>query len=251
MPSFTDFKDQKRVKALIIGDSGSGKTGLLATLANAGYNLRIIDLENNLNVIGSYLKGDAAKNIHYASLDPNDKRALEGINALVRHWKIGTEDLGPTKDWTNKEVLVIDSTTKLGDVCLNCTSATNKDDRTHYMNAGEEFQNLMSFLLDPSPLRFNVVCLAHIRYVAVQSDKVADTMTMKAYPTSVGSKLPISFARGFTDVFGIKVSAIGQNVKRVIRTDADSMMGMKSSNPSKLKLEEEFDLGVIFNKLLT
>jgi hypothetical protein len=36
------------VKAMLAADSGSGKTGALACLVDAGFNLRILDFDNGL-----------------------------------------------------------------------------------------------------------------------------------------------------------------------------------------------------------
>ena len=43
MPSFLSHPNQKRVKLLLLGDPGAGKTGLMATLANKDYKVRILD----------------------------------------------------------------------------------------------------------------------------------------------------------------------------------------------------------------
>lgn len=248
MPAFNDFHNEKRIKVLIIGDSGTGKTGSIATLANEGYNVRIIDLENNLNVLNSYLTDEGKKRINYVSFDPENSKTVEGINAMIRHWKIGSEDLGKLTEWTNNDVLVIDSTTRLGDACLAATGATNKDNRTHYMTAADLFDEVTHYAL--ANLKCNVVMLSHVTFVEVPHAKIPDTMTRRAYPATVGAKHPTRFGRGFTDIYAIKVSSTGDKVTRTFRTDADSLMGLKSSNPSKLKVEEEFNLGKIFKKLL-
>ena len=255
MPAFSEFKKTQRVKLLIAADSGSGKTGCLASLANAGYRLRIIDLEDNLNVLNSYLTEEGIKNVHWITIDPEDPKAAQGIQALTRHWKIGAEDLGKTSSWTNKDVLVIDSATRLGDACLAATKPANSDGRTHYISAGQEFDEIMDYILGPA-LNCNIVVTAHLRYKEVVQnpgpgqDPAKMPKLFRIYPTCLGDTMTTRFSRGFTDVFGIEVSSMGNKVTRHFRTDADSMMGMKSSAPSVLKLKEDFDLGAIFNKLL-
>lgn len=250
MPSFENFQAEQRVKLLLIGDSGAGKTGSLANLANAGYQLRIVDLEGNLNVLNSFLTEEGKKNINYVTFDPEDARCVDGIERITRTWKTATEDFGEVKKWDNNHVLVIDSATRLGDACLAATAATTKDGRSHYMAAGDKFHDILAWTNGLNKLKCNVIYTAHVRYVEVPHDKILDQKTLKAYPSCLGSKMPQEFSRAFTDVFSIKVSASGQKVTRVFRTDADSLMGMKSSAPNKLAIEEAFDLGVVFNKLL-
>ena len=38
----------KITKCILLGDSGTGKTGALASLVKAGYKLRVLDLDNKL-----------------------------------------------------------------------------------------------------------------------------------------------------------------------------------------------------------
>ena len=50
MTSFKDHISTQRAKLMIVGDSGSGKTASLASLANAGYNVRILDFDDGLDI---------------------------------------------------------------------------------------------------------------------------------------------------------------------------------------------------------
>jgi Tfp pilus assembly pilus retraction ATPase PilT len=51
MPSMLDHESNELVKILVAADSGSGKTGSLASLVDAGFNLRILDFDNGLSVL--------------------------------------------------------------------------------------------------------------------------------------------------------------------------------------------------------
>lgn len=55
MPPLTAHQSGKTTKLLFIGDSGAGKSGALASLASEGYNLRILDLDNGLDVLKNLL----------------------------------------------------------------------------------------------------------------------------------------------------------------------------------------------------
>lgn len=63
MPKLSAHQSAKITKMILIGDSGTGKTGALTSLAEAGYNLRILDLDNGLDVLVNYLRASQAKPI--------------------------------------------------------------------------------------------------------------------------------------------------------------------------------------------
>lgn len=66
MPSLEDHESKHIVKALIAADSGAGKTGGLASLVDAGLNLRILDFDNGLSPLKNYIKDKAnLKNVYF------------------------------------------------------------------------------------------------------------------------------------------------------------------------------------------
>ena len=56
MPKLENHQSTNITKMLLVGDSGSGKTGALASLAKAGFNLRIIDVDAGLDVLSNLLR---------------------------------------------------------------------------------------------------------------------------------------------------------------------------------------------------
>ena len=61
MPPLATHAATKRTKLLIVGDPGSGKTALLGSLANAGYNVRILDFDAGVDILFAYVKPDCAQ----------------------------------------------------------------------------------------------------------------------------------------------------------------------------------------------
>ena len=51
MPLFDQFAASQTIKALFMGHSGAGKTGALAALAAAGYNVRVLDLDKGVEIL--------------------------------------------------------------------------------------------------------------------------------------------------------------------------------------------------------
>ena len=56
MPSMDQHESNHLVKIMIAADSGSGKTGSLAALVEAGFNVRVLDFDNGLSVLKGYTK---------------------------------------------------------------------------------------------------------------------------------------------------------------------------------------------------
>lgn len=146
MPSIVDIAAAP-AKIVLVGKSGAGKTGSLASLVAAGYNLRILDTDNGVKVLHNLLTDshypyakiirqreiDLAKAVHFIPIStemrlrhisrklPNDKVIIEKLLApasaeawttmldKLDQWKDGETDYGPVRSWDTSSVLVIDS----------------------------------------------------------------------------------------------------------------------------------------------
>ena len=56
MPSLANHQSNEYTKMLLEGDSGSGKTGSLASLVAAGFSLRILDMDNGLEPLKQFVQ---------------------------------------------------------------------------------------------------------------------------------------------------------------------------------------------------
>lgn len=146
MPSITEDINSP-AKILLIGKSGAGKTGSLASLVAAGYNLRIIDTDKGVRPLRSLLTDshypysaiikargiDLSTAVRYIPIDtsmkmrtitqklPNDKtttqtilapsdaRAWTRVISVLDGWKDDDLDLGSVRTWGLNDVLVFDS----------------------------------------------------------------------------------------------------------------------------------------------
>ena len=61
MANISKHKSTSVTKLLLCGVSGSGKTSALASLANAGKKLRILDYDDGLDILPEFLKPDVVK----------------------------------------------------------------------------------------------------------------------------------------------------------------------------------------------
>ena len=74
MPKASDYTKSSYVKFLFVGNSGAGKTGALTSLVEAGYRLRIVDLDAGLDALIQHVQASDPKlldQIEYVSFrDP-------------------------------------------------------------------------------------------------------------------------------------------------------------------------------------
>ena len=80
MPPLSKHQSGCATKMLLLGDSGAGKTGALASLAQAGYNLRILDLDSGVDVLRNLLGDNAAANVESVTLTDPMKPVLSLIH---------------------------------------------------------------------------------------------------------------------------------------------------------------------------
>lgn len=258
MPSLKDHQSSQTTKLLLIGDSGAGKTGSLASLAAAGYNLRIMDLDNGIDVIGGLLR-DASKyppeaidRVSYVTITdpmksmggklvPKSATVWQRATKLLDNWKTDTEDLGPVSSWTPNEVLVIDSLTFISNAALNLVLAMNArlGQRPHQSDWGDAqtlVEGLLGYLYDDS-IKCNVVMTSHITFLGEEGN-------IQGYPSTLGAKLPPKVGRYFNNTLIMKSTGLGVNTKRKILTNPAGGIAGKNSNPGKVKAEYDIVNGL-------
>lgn len=248
MPSFATHLSSPLIKAMITGESKSGKTGLLATLANSDEIDRMVvfDFDNGLDIMGSYLTPAAVAKVFYQTFDRFDAGSYQKARDLIKHWKTPTEDLGPLKNFGPRDVVVMDSGTFFGDACMEAAKKKNGIDKdTQIPQAvwgdGQAYFMKVVDAFTSDKLPCNLIWNTHIRMLEDPIRK-----TMKGFPETVGSKLSGRIARSFNNLWLVETKLDG---KRTIRTQANSFMTLGSSAPTVLKAEEDFDLGAIFKKI--
>lgn len=250
MPSFRKHTVSKSTKLLLVGDSGAGKTATLATLANAGYNVRILDFDNGLDILSSYLNDDAVDRVHYETLRDDLKKATAFAEAikLINDWKTDDVDFGPVANWTEKDVLVIDSMTMMGTSALKAAlqksgnKMTDQPSQPQWGEAMRNVENIIQYLTSDS-LKCNVIFTSHIHF---QEDASGAS---KGYPSVVGSKLPTIISRYFNCVMRLDVKPSKSGGQRVLRTVSDFRMNLKNTAPKLIEPEIEPDLAHVIKAI--
>jgi len=241
MPNLSDHQSSKITKLMLIGSSGSGKTGALASLVKAGYKLRVLDFDNGLDSLAAIIKSQAPEklaNVDFYSLRDKFKSSQMGpivdgmptafIDGLKLLDKWG--DLGKPADWGPETVVVIDSLTFLSEAAFNWATAMNpaaKDKRQIYWAAQEAIENAIALLTSTS-FKTNVIVISHIKFID-QPDG-----TTKGYPTAVGNALSPKLPAYFNHVALCETSGMGASSKRQLRIQSSGLVDLKSTVAFKL-----------------
>lgn len=249
MPKLTADLSESRIKLLLIGDHGSGKTGALASLARAGYNLRILDFDNGLNILRNVLRGDPAiSRITFATLTDKLKQSPLGLVPagtprafmtalkLLTNWKTEDEDLGPLETWTSQDIIVIDSLTFLSKAAFLYVDVTKgyKDPRQTYGESQKLVEGVLG-LLHSGEISCHVIVISHITYIE------ADGAPLRGYPQTIGRALSPSVGAYFNSCLMCASRGTGKSTKRLIYTQPQGLVELKTEFPPD-QLPTEFPL---------
>ena len=250
MPSLADHQSNEFTKLLLTGDSGSGKSGALASLVKAGYKLRILDMDNGLDPLKTFVMKECPKlvdNVEYCTLRDNyittaagpkvDKpKAFVTAMKMLDHWKYDDTDLGKPSDWGPDCILALDSLSFFSDAAFDWAQGMNptaKDPRQWFYSAQQAVESALALLTSGS-FRTNVIVSAHVRY------STGDDGRNKGYPNAIGSALGPTIPRYFNHWAQCENKA----GKRMIRTTATAMFDLKNTKPFEMKNEYDLSTGL-------
>ena len=190
MPKMTLEPRGKPVKLLNLGKSKSGKSGALASLANAGWKLYIHDFDNGIDIIQQYLTEEGAENVWYQT--HTDKMKANGMaitpdgvptafsNAMrgLQNWEEEDKDLGPIESWGPDVIYVVDSLTFLASAAMRFSinmqvggddglEAQNRWMHPYPSDYGEAQNRVERFLemVYTDDIKCNVVMNTHIKWI--------------------------------------------------------------------------------------
>lgn len=265
MAKLSDHQSAKFVKVLYIGDSGTGKTGSLVSLVKAGYDLRILDLDNGLDILRQYVlreaperldsidfetvrdqykKGPIMANGRLIGQGPSvtqPKAYLKAVDLMTK-WSDGSVPA----EWGEKTVFVIDSLTGLGKSAFEWARGMDpnaKDGRNWYGTAQASLDHVIA-MLTSEDFHANVIVISHVQYVEEGENKIA-----KGYTNTIGKALGPIIPRYFNNLILAESSGSGKNVRRKIKTLPTGMIELKTSVP--FKLDTDLDLGTGLSELFT
>ena len=259
MASLANHASSEYVKLLLIGDSGSGKTGALTPLVRAGYKLRIADYDNGLDALRNHVLGDCPDkvgNVDFETVLDNLKadrlgrivskgapRAFTKLGKLIDKWP----DESIPSEWGADTIFVLDSLTAVGRAAFRWAQAmlpSSKDPRQWYNLAQDAIYGVVEALTGEE-FRTNLIVISHIDYV----DSDGGT---KGYVSSIGKALGPKLPSRFNTILGSRIIGSGSNVKRTIQTLPTSTLDLKNPAPMRMSSKPypiESGLADIFNVL--
>lgn len=223
MPDFSAHPT--RVKALLLGHSGVGKTVALASLANAGRPLRILDLDNKLEVLSPFLKSGAS--VTYETLSSFDPASYSKVLPTLSSWSKAPPS----------SVVVIDTLSFLGDLCLRHTLHENRKplvdvafSKEYYGIAGNKLESIIAYLTGPSYTP-SVLLLCHLRHIV--DDR---TKKLSWQPTTIGTAFSSELQKWLPEIWAL------DNNRKLHTQPLPDLPMLKSSKPnlSGATLEELF-----------
>lgn len=247
MTSLAQHQSSSIVKMLLMGDSGSGKTGALASLALNGYKLYILDFDNGLDSLAANInRVDPAKLANVEFKDFRDK--VKGVTAAGPIFEGApnafSNAMAALNKWDDKvpatlgpeAIVVIDSLTFMSEAAYNWANAMNpgaKDKRQIYGMAQDAVENVLA-LLTSSSFATNVIVVSHVKYMDRPDG------TTKGYPTSVGAALSPKIPAYFNSVALCEITGVGQSQRRTIRTQGTVLIDLK--NPKSFSMVPQLDI---------
>jgi hypothetical protein len=249
MASLSDLPSEPFVKFMYAGDSSSGKTGSLVSLVQAGYKLRVLDMDSGVSILRSFVQRqcpDKLANIDvvqfrdkYGVKAGGDVGVVGGAKAFTNAVKLldTWDDGSKPAEWGPDTFFVLDTLTTLGKSALSWAeslNATAKDPRQWYFAAQQAIEGIVAMLMGPD-FKSNVIIITHITARELQDG------TAKGFPSSgAGSALGPTLAKYCNTLVLAETSGFGEKVKRKIKTAPTGFIDLKTAAP--FDMLSEYDL---------
>jgi len=244
MPTLDQYSETTIPKLLVIGNSGSGKTGSLISLIEAGFKLAIIDFDAGLDFVVRYFAAKPQgrkllRNVHV--LNVRDKVKLAGdeiipegqpkacaaaLKALDNGDFGDGDNIGPLGKLGPDWVVVIDSLSMFGKAALiyHTFMSPAKDKRQNYHGAQQIVLGAISKLTSED-FATPVIVFTHVTLSELQDG------TVKGLPAAIGSAIAGEIPKYFNTMLEITKSGTGQAIKRVISTVPSHLVDIKLALP--------------------
>jgi len=263
---------------LLVGYPGSAKTGSLVSLINAGYKLRILDFDGNIDPILRFAASDKLANVDIVTLQDEFRDGVSTVEVAgkpkafsdafkyMNNWRYKDQqtgediDLGKSKDWGPDTVLVLDSLTAMGMAAMN--RARNLSGRTIQNTRDTDWgvaiaeQSAFIKAITSTRHNFHVVVIAHLKMVGPQGvrkedeeitqkfkKEQAELISTRLYPSALGRAYPQEIGRDFPIIVLSENKVLPNgHVKRILQTVPREELDLKvplPALPKDLRADED------------
>jgi len=259
MAKASTLEQAEFVKLIYVGTSGTGKTGSLASLVKAGYKLRVLDLDNGIGPLLSFVRRECpelldnvdviacrdklkADPIKGATVSGAPKAYTDAIKYMTR-W----DDGSVPAEWGPEYIFVLDSLTLFGRAAMRWAQGMDpscKDPR-QWFNTGQQSIMTVLDMLTSAEFRAHVIVVTHVDLVEMPDG------TTKGFASSLGKALGPKIPAVFNNMVLAESKGTGENVKRTITTMPTQLLDLKNEKPFDLprSLPLESGMATIFSTL--
>ncbi|HXJ94181.1 MAG TPA: AAA family ATPase [Terriglobia bacterium] len=249
------------IKALLLGHSGAGKTGVIGSLARS-HRLFIYDFDNGTKILRDpkivlpewrkniFIKHFYDKTVFVMGKAEPEGTAFDKFNKALADWK--EEDgksLGNIYSWGPKDVIVLDSFSFLANIIQNSVLklAGRSGGKPQIQDIGaiqDALENVLETLYNPA-VKANVVITAHLTR---QADDLSGGL-QKLMISTIGKKLAPKIARYFNNTLLVEQKTVNKETKPRLITKSTFDVDLKTERPSAVQPEMDPDLDKLFTLL--
>lgn len=271
MPDFDQYPESDLIKMVYMGDTGAGKTGSLCSLAAAGYNVRILDLDKGAQIVKGYVTdkekspylkakpglwpGDAdiAKRMNFVTIQETFTSvggnmiprgdSWQKIMTQLTEWKDGDKSYGKLESWTPRDILAIDGLSRYCDarmyleLVLNARAVSGRQQQD-YFKVQTAIEQSLELLVSPA-VRCHVILCSHVEYIE------KDDKSVRGMPQAMGRALGPKIGQHFNHALLAQTQGQGSSIKRRIVTQTTGVIDLKNANPLRVKPEYELETGLL------
>lgn len=264
MPKLSDPSSAPPIRALIMGNSGTGKTGALAPLALAGFSLYIADFDNGIEILRNVIKAKDSKALERVDFEVcRDDFKVEGnfaVPVAAKAWGKGIkylesvlkQNLGP------RDIICVDSLSFAARAAMIYTLHLNgRLKQQPYPADWGEAQRLVELLVQmlSADLECHVICTTHIAQTGGKRIEqigkgptaeriVIDEGPIKQLPSMIGKAINPVIPRYFNHMLLAHRVGTGPSAKRVLHTTTFDDIELKNTNPGIIKPEYQLATGL-------
>lgn len=251
MPALSKHPSSSIVRLLNIGENGTGKTGQLASLADAGYRIWIIDYDNGVDILKNLLrdKPEAMARVNYETL--RDRVAFVNGVPTLKAPITAFQDAGKwlakwgADKFDAQDVLVIDTLSGMSEAAFNYALALGGrlNQRPQIQDYGVMADRIRLFIemITSDEMHCNVIVNTHIRYFAGDEDTAT---APRGLPNAKGQEIPRTVASYFNTVVLSHTIGRGPAARRQISTRPEGVIEVKTSNPLGVKAKYSVETGL-------
>lgn len=261
MPTLDENEGEGLYKGLHVGESGTGKSGSLASLVKEGYRLWVVDSDAGLstrNPLRDALKDDrtALRRVTYETIrdvvEPGPKglpriksaTAYARVGEVLKEWNVGA--------FTGQDIIHVDTLTSLSVAAFNQALAlggrlNQRPQLQDYGWLAESVDQLIQMLTDSTVVPCHLIVSTHIKFLTAEDDE----NILKGLPNAKGQEISRTVARYFNTILYYRTSGSGAATKRSIITQPQGVVQVKAAGLTlKPTYPVESGLADIFNEIL-